>query len=269
MIAFVSELDGDNEIFLLTLPGIDVGERDKYQLTNNEFDDSVPAWSPHGDQLAFSSDRDGNQEIYVLEIDKVLDGAQGYEPQRLTHDEGEDMLPAWSPDGSQIAFSSNRDGNWEIYVINSDGTSLRRLTDNPEKDMKLSWSPDGSQVAYDSGGIALRDIYIMEADGGNPRLLIQADGGWPAWSPNGSQIAYFGRLDDIPEIYIVNADGTHMRRITENNIDDWESSWSPDGEWLLYSSGRTADIFVIQMDTLETYRLTQDSYSSWVPIWRP
>ena len=109
----------------------------------------------------------------------------------------------------------------------------------------------------------------MDSDGRNPKFVIRADGGWPAWSPDGTRIAYFGRLAGNPDIYVVNIDGTNMVRMTENNIDDWEPSWSPDGEWLLYVSLQIPDIYVMRADGSETYRLTRNGDADWTPVWRP
>jgi TolB protein len=72
-----------------------------------------------------------------------------------------------------------------------------------------------------------------------------------------------------PEIYVVNADGTHRTRLTENSTDDWEPSWSPEGEWLLYVSGSVPDVFMMRADGSETCRLTDDSFEDWSPVWRP
>ena len=86
-------------------------------LTHDAGDDWYPAWSPDGQRIAFMSDRDGNDELYVMDAD-------GSNPTRLTQDAGRDWYSAWSPDGQRLAFVSDRDGNAEIYVIAADGSSL-------------------------------------------------------------------------------------------------------------------------------------------------
>jgi len=269
MIAFVSNRDGDNEIFLMAFPSIDGDPVEEYQLTYNEAKDSVPGWSPDGEKIAYASTRDGNWEIYVMDVEDALHSANGIVLQRLTNNESDDLSPVWSPDGTQIAFASNRDGDWDIYVMDTDGTNIRQLTDSPGIETKPSWSPDGSMIAFDSGAGFSRDIFIMDSDGRNPEFVVRADGGWPAWSPDGTRIAFFGRLAGNPDIYVVNVDGTNMVRMTENNLDDWEPSWSPDGEWLLYVSLQIPDIYVMRADGSETYRLTRDGDEDWTPVWRP
>ncbi|MEM5774811.1 MAG: hypothetical protein AAGU05_07380, partial [Anaerolineaceae bacterium] len=107
--------------------------------------------------IAFETNRDGNLEIYAMAPD-------GSNPANLTNDPADDFKPAWSPDGSRIAFVSNRDltgeGGQHIFVINADGTDLKQITldfyaDDP------SWSPDGAMLTYEAGG----DIFIVNADG--------------------------------------------------------------------------------------------------------
>src|SRR5216117_1854859 len=105
---------------------------DPRNLTNNPGGDDTPAWSPDGTRIAFTSARDGNWEIYVMNAD-------GSNATRLT-DNGAQM-PAWSPDGTRIAFTSARDGNWEIYVMNADGSDPRNLTNNPAADGGAAWRP--------------------------------------------------------------------------------------------------------------------------------
>ncbi len=111
-------------------------------LTNHPARDGRAAWSPDGQQIAFTSDRDGNWEIYVMNAD-------GTNPINLTNHPAEDGSSAWSPDGMQIAFESNRDGdwekkpddNWEVYVMNADGTNPINLTNHPAWDGSPTWEP--------------------------------------------------------------------------------------------------------------------------------
>src|SRR6185436_2023005 len=92
-------------------------------------------------RIAFQSDRDGNNEIYVMNGD-------GSGLINLTNDPSDDYLPVWSPDGKRILFSSTRDGNWEIYMMNADGSAQTNLTNNPANDGDMNWSPDGTQIVF-------------------------------------------------------------------------------------------------------------------------
>jgi hypothetical protein len=129
-IAFVSERDGNPEIYVMNVDGSGLT-----RLTNNPAGDYAPAWSPDGSKIAFHSDRDDNLDIYVMNAD-------GTSQSRLTNNPGNDEWPAWSPDGSKIAFSSERGGNEEVYLISADGTGETNLTNNPAQDSDPAWSPD-------------------------------------------------------------------------------------------------------------------------------
>jgi Tol biopolymer transport system component len=122
------------------------------------------------------SDRDDNDEIYVMDAD-------GSDPRRLTFNDAHDHMLSWSPDGTRIAFASDRDGNYEIYVMavpdgsDADGSNPQRLTDNDADEWFPSWSPDGAQLLFNSkrdGGDL--DVYIMDADGTNVRRLTDSPG---------------------------------------------------------------------------------------------
>jgi Ca2+-binding RTX toxin-like protein len=150
------------------------------RLTNNSVFDGDPAWSPDGKSIAFSSDRDGNREIYVMNAD-------GTDQRRLTNTGGTvdpidphglDADPAWSPDGKQIVFDSNRDGDYEIYVMNADGSDQRNLSTNPSLDALPEWSPDGKDIVFESERAAKgnRDIYVMTTDGVVIDRLTTVDG---------------------------------------------------------------------------------------------
>ena len=109
-------------------------------LTNHSSSDFQPAWSPDGTQIAFVSQRGGNEEIYVM------NAADGSNPTNLTNHASNEFQPAWSPDGTQIAFYSNRDGNNEIYVMDAaDGSNPTNLTMNHASDRQPAWSPAPAQ----------------------------------------------------------------------------------------------------------------------------
>ena len=134
-IAFVREVDGNRDIYLLRPPGDDDwrGPVQAAALIESPQADHSPAWAPDGDTLVFVSARDGNPEIYVFDTD------EGDPPQRLTVNEAADSQPVWSPDGTQIAFVSDLQGQSEIYVMDHDGTNQRRLTRNAAQDHSPDW----------------------------------------------------------------------------------------------------------------------------------
>jgi len=191
-----------------------------------------PSWSPDGTRIAFFSDRDGNTDIYTMNVD-------GSEQIRLTNDPAADYSPTWSPNSARIAFISERDGNPEIYVMNADGSGQTNLSNDPAHDEFASWSPKGMQIVYVSFrdnadpleiGVGNAEIYAVNADGSGQTNLTDNTvwDGDPAWSPDGTQIA-FTRRDGNAEIYIMNADGSGQTRLPglPGQANDCCSAWRP------------------------------------------
>jgi dipeptidyl aminopeptidase/acylaminoacyl peptidase len=169
----------------------------------------------------------------------VMDGnaKQGVQ---LTLPSDRALEPAWSPDGSKIAFRSDRDATSQIYVMNADGSNQIRITDTGGN-FRPVWSPDGSKIAFTSDRDGNNEIYVMNADGSGPVNLSNhlADDGDPAWSPDGRKIAFRSNRDGDPvlsAIYVMNADGSAVTRLT---VDLWsqpaQPAWSPDGSLIAYS----------------------------------
>ena len=161
--------------------------------------------------------------------------------------------PDVSPDGSRVAFASDRTGDWEIYVAGVDGTGLARVTFDRGNDARPVWSPDGSKIAFESNRDDNWEIYIANADGTNPTRLtddLGADRN-PVWSPDGSQIAFDSDRDDNTDVYAVNAeDGSELTRITTDDAVDDQPTWSPDGTRIAFRSWRDGDseIYAVNLD---------------------
>jgi hypothetical protein len=176
-IAFASFRDANEEIYVMNADGTN-----QTRLTTYALQDSKPEFSPDGTKLAFHSGR-GNAGTDIYVMDASAPEGDANVPQRLTDSAGNDSFPSWSPDGTRIAFLSTRDGNFEIYAMNADGTNQANLTDSPATDNTPSWSPDGTRIAFasdrDDGDTDSR-IYVMNANGLN-LTGTGAIGSWPSW----------------------------------------------------------------------------------------
>ena len=174
---------------------------------------------------------------------------------------------------TKVAFTSFRDGNDEIYVMNYDGSNQTRLTNNNTTDNYPSWSPDGSKIVFDSNRDGNSEIYVMDSDGSNPvNLTNNSTLDWlPSWSPDGSKIAFTSERDGNVEIYVMNSDGFNPVNLTNNSALDWSPSWSPDSSNIAFTSGRDGnqEVYVMNSDGSNPVNLTNNSLIDWSSSWSP
>ena len=178
-----------------------------------------------------------------------------------------------TPLTGRIAFDSERDGNYDIYVMNADGSNVTRLTNHPERDWGPAWSPDGRRIAFYSERGGNWEIYVMNADGSNVTRLTnhrESDRS-PAWSPDGRRIAFHSFRGGNGEIYVMNADGSNVTRLTNHPQYDLHPAWSPDGRRIASMSARDGnpEIYVMNADGSNVTRLTNHPEMDEAPAWSP
>lgn len=251
--------------------------------------EAVPTFAGKNGKIAFASTRDGKtggEDIYAMD-------PGGTAVERLTDHPQGDFEPAWSPDGSRVAFMSYRHGNFEVrgetfslYTMDPDGTGVERLIDNVQDDHEPDWSPDGSRIAFARYRDGNDEIYAMDPEGRALDRLTddpKQDSG-PAWSPDGNRIAFQSNRGGDLEIYTMNPDGTGLDRITDGPKADLQPAWSPDGKKIAFTSDRHGDpsaveasqdprsnyeIYAMDADGTAVERLTNNPWGDFNPDWQP
>ena len=217
---------------------------------------------PHHHRVLFANRRAGLFGLLALLTGLTLLGRQ-LTPARA----------AFPGVNGKIAFTSNRDGNDEIYVMNADGSNQTRLTNNTALDDAPAWSPDGTKIAFHSSRDGNEEIYVMNADGSNQTRLTNnsAFDFEPGWSPDGTQIVFASSRDGDNEIYVMNADGSGQTPLTGNTAGDGQPIWSPDGLKIAFISDRDLDyeVYVMNSDGSGQTNLSNNAAHDYWPSWSP
>jgi TolB protein len=278
---FTSDRDGDNEIYTRGVAGSPM------KLTNNRFDDFGAVWSPDGTKIAFVSGRDGDRDVFVMNAD-------GSAARQLTQDRPSpdgapvnDQAPAWSPDGTRIAFVSTRDGGEpEIYVMGADGSDPQRLTITEPyvSDHTPSWAPDGQHIVFSSDRESYEnyELFRMRADGSEVTRLTTTEEGVddnaPEYSPDGSRIVFSSTRNGYQhDLFTMAADGSDVRPLGGDPLlDDVFPHWTSDGSRVLFGTFAgpegipSEDVWIIDADGSDRRRLstsrTGESFADPYPI---
>ena len=253
----------NNQIYMMNAEGTH-----QFRITYGTGSDVDPDVSPDGREVVFTSNQtaNGRNDIFLLDRRGTV--------HNLTNHPATDEWARWSPDGKRIAFGSDRDGVFEVYVMNADGSDVRRLTDPPKLGRYPSWSPDGTQIIFRSG----IDVAIIDADRSGPAIALTQElapgfAQMPAISPDGKSVAFMSFREGYCAVFRMTIDGDDEVNLTPKNPADaasrWCSrtpSWSPDGQTIFFmsqrpSTGGVNQIFAMRADGTELRQLTGDGAS--------
>jgi TolB protein len=265
-IYFVSSRSGSKEIWAMDYDG-----QNEHQVTHLGTISVSPRISPDGSRLAFASlGREGWAiRMFSLDLNRVVSfpvGAVG----------GGNLSPAWSGDGTKLAFSSSRSGDPEIWACDAGGGNPRKVTSFRGPDVAPTWNPrTNAQIAWTSGRTGLPQIYTMDQDGANVQRIT--DGGYavsPSWSPNGQLIAFSWNRKYGPgdpggvDIHVIDIASKNWIQVTHESGSNDFPSWAPDGRHIVFQRevGKRIDIWTMLADGTQQQQLTHSGNNS-MPNW--
>jgi TolB protein len=238
-------------------------------VSNRASFEADPAFSPDGEQIVFNSNRAGNFELYLMNLD-------GSNVRRLTDHPAWDSHPVFSPDGTQIIFNSNRENeNSDLYLMNVDGTGVTKLTnwESHEEVGPGCWSPDGTKIALISDHEGNDDVYVMNVEPYRPSILFADDDANVAaasYSPDGSEIVYQAEMaDKSGELRIRDEVSGEVRTLLKTANANLRPAWAADGRRVVFQNkveGQT-DLFAIDTDGSNLSKFTNDPTNDGIASW--
>jgi TolB protein len=259
-IAYVVRKDGSDEIMMSDWDGMrsyKVGVKGRVILT--------PRWSRDGTRLLYSSERNRQWGIYILDFRKAAE-------RNVFLSKGTNIAGDFFPNPDEVVMSSSREGSQNLYALRVSSSQLKKLTSSRGIDVSPSVSPDGNLIAFVSDRDGSPQIFMMNREGFNIRRLTFS-GSYntsPAWSPKGDKIVFSGRAGSKNQIFTMNADGSQLTQVTDRGNNE-DPSFSPDGRYITFSSDRDGEkaIFIMRTDGEAQKRITQKGTKAFGPRWSP
>lgn len=261
-IAFMSDRDGDWEIYIMNVNGSGLKK-----LTDNNFHDEYPRFSPDGKWIAFQSNREGHYQIYIMD-------KNGNNIRRVTNNNLNCFNPEWFPNSERIAFDTSNNGD-NIYFVDIKTGKEEKVTDFWYKTILPAISPDGRSMAFTGNKILGWGIYRMDLYTKEVLPLDTGEGACrPAYSPDGQWIAYVsGRGAGKENIWIIKWDGSERKQITRRrDLHEYDPRWSPDGNWIVYMASESKEhgnweIWIVKIYGTIPIRLTKNPAQDMYPDW--
>jgi len=259
-VAYVTRSNGEYSLVAAT-----IDDRSPQVIISDDEVITTPAWSTDGEDIAFTSYRNGTGDLYLYSF-------AGSSARRIVTG-GLNTAPGWAPGSRYLAFTRSVDGNSDLYLFDTATSDAQRLTTRGSIETSASFSPTGQQIIFTSDRVGYPQLYTMDSSGGTTERAGFSHGycDSPAWSPAGDRIAYCARVNGDFHIFVMNADGTDIRQVTTRGSLNEDPSWSPTGRHLAFSSDMngTRAIYLLELNKLTLHRLSGSSESycaTWSPV---
>lgn len=258
--------DQRGEANTLQIMRLNLTTRIETQLTADNADNSYPVVSPDGRWIAFQSNRDGNYEIYVMNL-------MGGQLQRITSNDTTDRLPSWSPDSQWLLYSADvrGDGSYDLLRSRLDSSRTEIVLTSSERKSHARYSPDGLTIVFTTGSAAndarTWEIATLNTQSGSITPLTSNDtrDASPVYSPDGSQILYITATSPGDNaLVMMNADGSNERVLLDDGSNNWAANFSPDGAYIVFTRtvGVVEQLYIMDANGENVQQLTQDGGNS-------